>query len=206
MSDGKEAPTVLGRAKIVAEICGIVGVGLFFAWRFATGWLDVNTDLEITSTRIHANSQQDFLSVIVGLNRGDYGSITLGDAQLRVSYFDRDGAPPTALPLFSTDRLASPGGKLDWLQREKNHPLRLHAHEKSQFAAVLKVPRDAVCILEAAFLFHRNFDGPATNWGQRRSSAISLPLQDQTPDQSRQTTTIQPSVPARTPSAAAKSN
>jgi hypothetical protein len=146
--------------------------------------MSANMDVAIDSTRVHLNNEEDWLAVTVKLERGEYGTLQLGDSQLRITYLDLPGGPPP-LSLKGLQRLADSAGTLNWEKIAQNDPtLNLHAKEKSEFAAALKIPRKAACTIEVALLTHRRLDGlewlGGFHWGQRRSSAISLPLPDET--------------------------
>jgi hypothetical protein len=165
------------------QLIAVIAVGIFFIYRFSTGWMSANMDIAIEPSRVHLNDQDDYLAVIVKLERGEYGTLQLGEAQLRITYLDAATGPPP-LSLTGTKRLADSAGKLDWQKIALDDPhLNLHAKEKSEFAAVLKVPRKTACIIEVTFLTHRRLDGfewlARTHWGQRRSSSVSLPLSDE---------------------------
>jgi hypothetical protein len=167
--------------KIRVDILTVIAVGVFFAYRFFTGWMSANMDIVIEPSRAHLNDQEDYLAVIVRLERGEYGSVKLGDAQVRITYVDSTESP-TVLPLVGTERLADSGGKLDWKPSPDKPLLILHAKEKSEFAAALKVPRKTACMIEIAVSTYRRLDDIewlwGFRWGQRRSSTVSLPLSD----------------------------
>jgi hypothetical protein len=161
----------------------VILVGLFFVYRFATGWMSANVDISIEPMRVHQNDEEedyDYLGVIVKLARGEYGTLQLGDAQLRITYLD--SSPEPAQNLVGTKRLAHRDSKLVWGEESPNDPLNLHAKEKSEFAAAFRVPRKKVCTIEVILLTHRVGDGfewfARDHWGQRRSSSVSLPLSD----------------------------
>jgi len=165
------------------QLIAVFAVGMFFAYRFLTGWMSANMDVAIESSRIHLNEQEDYLAVTVKLERGEYGALQLGDAQLRVTYLD-SAAAPVVLNLTGTQRVGWRVGKLDWqMVVPNNPPVSLHAREKSEFAAALRVPREAACIIEVALLTYRRLDSlyrlGRKRWGQRRSSSVSLPLPDE---------------------------
>lgn len=175
------------RFKVIVEILGVLAVGLFFIYRFLTGWMSANMDVGIESSRSHADAQNDYLAVAVKLERGEYGTLQLGQAQLRVTY-PGSNLSPSIIDLVGVERLSDSEGRLQWQNISKDDPqLNLHAKEKSQFGAALKVPRQAVCLIEATLLTHRRLDGlewlARTHWGQRRSSSVSLPLDDETAQQ-----------------------
>jgi hypothetical protein len=163
------------------QLIAVIGVGFFFSYRFLTGWMSANMDIAIEPLRVHLNEQEDYLAVIVRLGRGEYGALQLGAAELKVTYVDSTTGP-ALLSLAGTERLANSAGKLDWKTTLPKDPLTLHAKEKSQFAATLKVPRRKACIIEVTLLTHRKLDGfewlARTHWGQRRSSSVSLPLSE----------------------------
>jgi hypothetical protein len=171
------APMIASLVQLIALVC----VGIFFIYRFLTGWMSVNMDIAIESSRVHLDEKEDYLAVIVKLARGEYGALHLGDTQLRITYDDSTPGPPP-LSLKGTKRLDNSAGELDWQTVLPEDPLTLHAKEKSEFAATLKVPRKTACIIELTILTHRKLDGlewlPKTHWGQRRSSSVSLPLSD----------------------------
>jgi hypothetical protein len=175
----KEPQSFRERFKVVVETLAILAVGLFFFYRFSTGWMSANMDVAIELSRTHADAQNDYLAVVVKLERGEYGTLQLGHAQLRVGYLDST-IPPSVIDLVGVERVSNVAGRLQWKSIVHDDPLNLHANEKSQFAAALKVPREAVCLIEATLLTHRKLDGPGTFWGQRRSSAVSLPLHEET--------------------------
>jgi len=167
------------------QLIAVIAVGMFFVYRFSTGWMSANMDIAIEPARVHVhlNDKEDYLAVIVKLERGEYGALQLGDAQLRITYVDSTDRP-TVLDLAGTQRLADSAGKLNWQTvAVQDRHLNLHAKEKSEFAAVLKVPRRTACIIEVTLLTHRRLDGfewlARTHWGQRRSSSVSLPLSDE---------------------------
>jgi len=161
------------------QAVAVVLVGLFFLYRFMTGWMSANVDIAIESTRVHLD-EDDYLGVTVKLARGEYGTLQLGDAQLRITYLD--SSPASVLDLIGTKRLAYEDCKLVWAKETANDPLNLHAKEKSEFAAALRVRRKQVCYIEVTLLTHRVGDGfewfARDHWGQRRSSSVSLPLSD----------------------------
>jgi hypothetical protein len=164
------------------QLLAVIAVGMFFIYRFSTGWMSANMDIAIEPSRVHLNNQEDYLAVIVKLERGEYGTLELGDAQLRITYLDSTDRP-AVLDLAGTKRLADSAGKLDWQAVSPDDPhLNLHAKEKSEFTAVLKVPRKTACLIEVTLLTHRRLDGfewlARTHWGQRRSSSVSLPIFD----------------------------
>ena len=138
-------------------------------------------DVAIESSRTHVSEAEDYLAITVKLERGEYGTLQLGQAQLRITFLDST-AKPVLIDLLGTQRLSDVDGKLRWELVSQDDPLNLHAKEKSQFAAILKVPRNAACVIETALLTHRRLDGlewlARKHWGQRRSSSISLPLND----------------------------
>ena len=68
--------------KITIEKAAIIAVGLFFIYRLLTGWMSANMDVAIEPSRVHLNDEEDYLGVIVKLERGEYGSLQLGDAQV----------------------------------------------------------------------------------------------------------------------------
>ena len=140
-------------------------------------------DVVIESSRTHADAQNDYLAVVARLERGEYGTLQLGQAQLRVTYIG-SATSPSIIDLVGIERLSDSVGRIEWQNISRDDPhLNLHANEKSQFAAVLKIPREACCVIEVALLTHRRLDGfewlGQTHWGQRRSSTVSLPLRDQ---------------------------
>lgn len=178
----KEPKSFQDRLKTAVQIIAAIAVGLFFVYRFSTGWMSANMDVAIESSRTHVSETEDYLAITVKLERGEYGTLQLGQAQLKITFLDST-AEPVLIDLFSTRRLSDVDGKLRWELVSQDAPfLNLHAKEKSQFAAILKVPRNAACVIEAALLTHRRLDGlewlPQEHWGERRSSSISLPLND----------------------------
>ena len=167
------------------EAIVVTAGGIFFAYRFFTGWMSANVDIAIEPSRVHLNEEQDYLAVIVKLERGEYGPVQLGDAQIRITYLDPTIGSPAPLNLVGTERLFNSAGKVDWQKVEPESPhLSLHAKEKSVFSAALTVPRKTACVIEVAFSTHRRLDGlirfwlGRKRWGQRRSSSVSLPLSD----------------------------
>jgi hypothetical protein len=170
------------------QTIAVFAVGIFFIYRLLTGWMSANMDVAIDSSRFHLNDQEDYLAVDVKLERGEYGTLQLGDSQVRVTYLDSTAGPPP-ISLAGMQRLADKEGKLNWEKIAPEPHLNLHAKEKSEFAAALKVPRNAACIIEVTFLTHRRLDGlewlGGFHWGQRRSSSVSLPFpQEATPTSS----------------------
>ena len=162
------------------QTIAVVLVGLFFVYRFVTGWMSANVDISIEPTRVHLDNKEDYLGVTVKLARGEYGTLQLGDAQIRITY--PDSSPDQINSLVGIKRLAHRDNELVWGEELSKMPLNLHAKEKSEFAAVFTVPRKRVCRIEVALLTHRVGDGfewfAREHWGQRRSSSISLPLED----------------------------
>jgi hypothetical protein len=178
----KEPKSFQDRFKITVEIVAVIAAGLFFVYRFSTGWMSANMDVAIESSRAHMSEAEDYLAITVKLDRGEYGTLQLGQAQVRITFLDST-AKPVLIDLLGTQRLSDVDGTLHWELVAQDDPLlNLHAKEKSQFAAILKVPRNAACVIETAFLTHRRLDGlewlPQKHWGERRSSSISLPLND----------------------------
>jgi hypothetical protein len=166
--------------KDILQIVGALAVGMFFGYRLLTGWMSANMDVTIESSRVHLTAEEDWIAVTVKLSRGEYGTLELGDSQARITRLDVS-EPPAIVGLTGTQRLGTSEGKLAWQATDKAHPnLNLHANEKSQFSAALKVPRNAVCLIEVALLTHRKLDGlewlGGFHWGQRRSTAVCLPL------------------------------
>ena len=163
------------------QTLGVILVGGFFLYRFFAGWMSANVDLAIESSRVHLNEAEDYLAVIVKLGRGEYGTLKLGDAMLRITCLDSN-RQENLLALIGTKRIDHDEGKLIWKKELEKDPLNLHAKETSEFAAGLPIPRKAACSIELTLLTHRAGDGfewiAKRRWGQRRSSSISLPLSD----------------------------
>jgi hypothetical protein len=180
----KEPQSFRERFKVIVETVAIIAVGSFFFYRFSTGWMSANMDVAIEPSRTHADAQNDYLAVVAKLERGEYGTLHLGHAQLRVTYLDST-IPPSVIDLVGVEPVSNVAGRLQWNSIVHGDPLNLHAKEKSQFAAALKVPRAAVCLIEATLLAHRKLDGPENYWGERRSSAVSLPLHEETIQQAQ---------------------
>jgi len=170
-----------GNVKDGTQTLAVVLVGGFFLYRFFAGWMSANVDLAIESSRVHLNEAEDYLAVIVKLGRGEYGTLKLGDAKLRITCLDSN-RQENLLALIGTKRIDHDEGKLIWKKELEKDPLNLHAKETSEFAAGLPIPRKAACSIELTLLTHRAGDGfewiAKRRWGQRRSSSISLPLSD----------------------------
>jgi hypothetical protein len=77
--------------KDAIQIVGALAVGIFFGYRLLTGWMSANMDVAIESSRVHVTKEEDWLAVTVKLERGEYGTLQLGDSQVRITYLDLPG-------------------------------------------------------------------------------------------------------------------
>ena len=138
--------------KDIAQIVALLGAGIFFIYKMITGYLRVNLSLAIECQRQKSVvGGADDLVVSLKLQKGPTGSVTLHDAQVRVSY----------------------EGTVQALSVSTKSPLlRLVPGEETQLAVACAVPVNAVCLVEVVIVGRRIRSHPFCQW---RASSVSLP-------------------------------
>jgi len=166
--------------KDLAEFVAVVAGGLYFAYRFGTGYFITNLSIKLTVLRQQISAGGgDYLVVKAAFSKGERGSLDLHDAQVRAAW--RGGEAIT--PLVGIDRrsfntVPTVGTKTRKVvafsrQAEKKPLLRLTPGEKAEFSCLIEVPHGEACTLQLVVLGEK----PNSRLiGQWRASAISLPV------------------------------
>jgi hypothetical protein len=172
-------------AKAIAETAALVCAGLFFGYKFLSGYLLMNLSLSVTTCRHMRNETTDILVVALKLTKGDRGSTDLHDAKVRVSCTGGETISEVVgadRRTFQTQKLGNSDRRvIDFSSRSAKVPLiRLTPGEETTFSAHFEVPRELICTVEAAVLGSRP-RWPAIRWlfderiGQWRASVVSPP-------------------------------
>lgn len=173
------------RWKNIVEILAVLAAGVFFSIQFLNGWTSNNMSLHLETQRYRLDDQTDYVAVQVKLDKGEYGSVKLFTGEVRA--IDPDNYQPLlgseAKRLAATQRVTyKPGessgtyGKdvIDW-KEANDKPYRIASNDKVEFAAVLKVPKGATCIIEAVVITYADLWVPNRGPAQSRASVVSIP-------------------------------
>ncbi len=165
--------------KNLAEIFAFVAAGLFFIYKFLTGYFVSNLSISISFLRQpKVKLDTDDLIINATLSKGDRGSINLHDAQVRVKWEGGECIEP----LIGMDRLSFRtriiGNNyktkfIDWNKRSKKLPiLRLTPGEETNFSCYINIPTNATCTIELVVIGKKPVSCLVGQW---RASIISLP-------------------------------
>jgi hypothetical protein len=171
-----DAPSLLDHSKDIAETIALACGAIFFGYKAITGYFRVNLSLSLQCSRERHSSTEDWLVVTATLEKGPNGSLTLHDAQAKVTFagtaqfvtfaaIERSSYQDSDVPL---------GRKvICWPRVSASSPqLKLIPGEKTQLASYLKVPSAEVCLIEVAVLGQQTNKNP---FGQWKASCVSLP-------------------------------
>jgi hypothetical protein len=167
-------------ARDIAETVALALAGLFFIFRALSGYLIVNTSISIVCRRQRMpDVKRDWLVTEVRLIRGEFGTLSLHDAQVQV----RTAETVLRLPLSAADRRSyrtdAVGGHsrrtVDWDQRSRESPfINLSPNEEASFGCVMEVAVDQPCVVEATVIGKRKLSWRSAQW---RASCVALPIE-----------------------------
>ena len=164
---------------MILEILTFVGTTGFVAYKLYVGYFYVDLSLSLSSSRSHSIGDVSILVITAKLKKGPQGSIRIHDMQAKVSC---DGHVQFT-PFVGFHRMSyctAPLGDeddrrlVDWSVTSGSAPLlRLPPGEEAEFSCFVRIPKDAVCIIEAAVIGRerRHFSGV----GQWKASQVSVP-------------------------------
>lgn len=164
--------------KTLIEIFAFVSAGLFFSYKFLGGYFTTNLSISLSCLRQPSkNTGKDYLIVEAKLSKGENGTVSLHDAQVKVDWENSELINPL-LGINRKSYISSKLGKIDKKsinlhQRSVSSPfINLSPGEETSFACYFEIPQEAVCTIELTIL------GKMKRYaiGQWKASAISAPL------------------------------
>jgi hypothetical protein len=168
------------RYKNLAEVLAIVSVGLVFTISFINGWQLSNMNISLDAKRFAISDEEDGIAVEVYLEKGENGSLRLSQGLVRAILPDKGNQIIGPQNLAGIDRLEMQGKQVMWDQAA-SELYRIAPKEKMQLAAILKVPHNEPCIIEAIVTGYQELQFPSFQApSQWRSSTVSLPTQMKT--------------------------
>jgi hypothetical protein len=184
--DPSDVQAIATSVQAIATTLGILGAGVFFLFKAAYGYNNVNCSIGVTCERQHKDNGTDFVSATVTIDKGPNTALSLLRGEVQFS--PADTAQPVELRLH---RLAvSEGGSglsVCWDVLAPERALYVSPGEKLHFACVAEVPRSEPCRVEAIVLGRKRLRR-LTAWArspflaQWRATAVSLPLVDASAD------------------------
>lgn len=154
--------------KDIGQIFAWTAAGIFFAYRFYTGWFHPDLSLSLACERKPfppgtASTSIDFLTVLATVKKGPNMSIRLVDLQARVTFDGKslekrfEGIERRSFKLQNA-RGSFAVQEVDWEGTPVigPHYLSLAPGDETQFAALFEVPSDTICTIKV-LLFARKF-------------------------------------------------
>ena len=173
--------------KAMAELFALCAAGVFFIYKFLTGYFFINLSVSLLCERKHSTKpDRDLLLVCVKLEKGDRGSLRIHDAQARITYLsDKTEVEPVRFrgnerSSYNSQKMGAFDRKtINWAKQSEETPfLRLAPGEKTEYACVFEVPRNDACLIDVAILGRRGVPSLERfrHVGQWKASSVSLPL------------------------------
>lgn len=160
----------------VLTISAIVSAAGFFGWKIIAGWLIVNLEVAIETTRQSIDKDNDWLAITLLLKKGNTDALWLKDIVVRI--YDNKGEQwEDDIRFHEYNSLPVVNGKIT--RSKKNQSPRKYTiapEEIFRYARVVKVPGgNEPLTIEAAVFGKRAFWPKGFQW---RSSAVSLPVKN----------------------------
>jgi hypothetical protein len=159
--------------KNCGEGVGFIGAGLFFFYKFISGYLLINMSISVEFKRRNLSvGDEEMLVITTKLKKGDQGAVLLHDAQARVSYSDKSFIVPFSdIERLSFSHQSNPSRQaIAWSRSKKAPFIRMSPGEETEFSSTCRVPKQALCKVEVVILGHRPTSG---KFGQWRASCVS---------------------------------
>ena len=163
--------TVLQWAQLVA----LVAAAVFFFAKAAAGYFLVNMSIDASATRHSVSDREDAIAMTVRLAKGGNGGLRIHDTLVTVSW--PGGEITTGLNGVSRLELQRMKGARFQIRRPpRDNPGRpqygLPPGDATAFSASVRVPRDAICTIDAVVIGRKWLN----RWpGQWRTTIVSLP-------------------------------
>jgi hypothetical protein len=168
---------MLEHLKNIAEIIALVCGGIYFGYRALTGYFRVNLSISMACSRARHSDAEDWLTISMVLDKGANGSLTLHDAQARITHADSQQVatfPGIERSTYGDVRVPFPRKEIVWTRVSATSPhLKLIPGERMELSTYCKVPRGEVCMVEVAVLGQQTNKNP---FGQWKASHVSMPL------------------------------
>jgi hypothetical protein len=167
---------LLENVKDIAETAALICAGVYFSYRARVGYFRINLSLSVGSSRGRRSETEDYLVVSVKLTKGPNGSLTLHDAQARVSWAGGGRCltfPGIARSSFDTTSVPHARKQAAWDRVSAESPfLKIVPGEETELAVHCEVPRNEVCSIEVVVLGQQTNRKPIGQW---KASHVSLP-------------------------------
>jgi hypothetical protein len=167
---------MLEHLKDVAETAALACAAVYFGYRARIGYFRVNLSLSVSSSREQCSQSEDWLVVALKLAKGPNGSLTLHDAQARVTWTGGSrilAFPGIARSSFDTSSVPYDRRVVSWDRVSAGSPLlKIVPGEETELAVHCEVPRQEVCNIEIVVLGQQTHRNPIGQW---KASHVSLP-------------------------------
>ena len=162
--------------KDIAQTIAMAFGGVYFGYKAFIEYFRVNLSLSVKCSREKHSDTEDWLVVSVTLDKGSNGSLTLHDAQARVTY----AASEHVVTFPGIERSSYEDAERPFLRKviawgsvsTSSPHLKMIPGEKTELTTYCKVPSGEVCLVEVAVLGQQTKKNPVGQW---KASCVSLP-------------------------------
>jgi hypothetical protein len=165
--------------KTFVEIVAIVGAGLYFLYRAATGFFLINLSLRVECTRLPQDDSTDYLVCRIHLKKGERGTLQIHDAQIRIGNSEPVSLDEMQRLSWVEESIDPSRGhakrmKIQWGDRSVEEPfLNMTPGEEAEFARYSSVPRSEMCLVQVVLLGKLTAYPRVAQW---RATCVSTPL------------------------------
>lgn len=151
----------------------IIATAGFFGWKIIAGWLIVNLEIAIETSRQFKDETNDWLGINLLLKKGNTDALWLKDIAVKIYAYD--GKPVNQIIRFEEfHSLTISDKKIDWDTPSKDkRNYTIAPGEIFRFGKIEAVPSGIPLIIEAAVFGKRAFWPKGFQW---RASCTSLPV------------------------------
>ena len=157
----------------IFKISAIIAAAGFFGWKIIAGWLIINLEISIETTRQSKDEVHDWLAIDLLLKKGNTDGLWLKDVVVRI--YNKGGKPVNqVIRIEDFMSVAVKHKQIDWDAKNKDiRKYTLAPGEVFQYGRVVEVPTNTPLIIEAAVLGRRTLWYKDFQW---RATAASLPI------------------------------
>jgi hypothetical protein len=158
----------------VFTIIGLLGAGVFFAYKAWVGFNNLNLSISLSSDRKPASDESDYVAVTISIEKGANAAVSLLCVEVRFTP-SLDDKQPRQIELHRLEVDAT-RSTVDWTQKAENHPaLYVSLGERTQFASYCRVPLSEPCLVEVVIYGRKRLSNVQGFVAQWRGSVVSLP-------------------------------
>ncbi|HTE26966.1 hypothetical protein [Flavitalea sp.] len=154
------------------KIVALVSAAGFFGWKIIAGWLIVNLEISIETTRQAIDDTNDLLAIKLLLKKGNTDALWLKDIAIKVQDTEGNMEVKHIIRFDEYKSLSiNKASQIVWGSNIKSRKFTIAPGEVFHFAKIEKVSFDKPLIIEAAVFGKRAFWWKGFQW---RASVASL--------------------------------